>query len=258
MKKLLCASVLVLLPLAARAEPAPASAPRVLTTEAAATGFDTLALEIGVGEVHVTASSDDKVHARVTLRRKEREFMWFFHWVAGGTSEEIAAATIQQKLSGDRLTLSLSYPHSSGGDDMKQEWDVQLPARLKLDADMQVGDLSIEGVAGGVSVKLNVGELALDLPKGSIQAEVNVGEIRAKSGSAQHGHISLSSNIGDAMLVMEGAESGYHEHGGLGSRVSMDGKGPDDMKFIINIGEVTLHLTPQDAGKAGAKDGVGK
>lgn len=254
-RNLAFACSLFLLPLAAQAED---SAPRVLTAEVAATGLDTLALQIGVGEVHVTASSDDKVHARVTLRRKEREFMWFFHWMAGGTRDEIAAAAIQQQTSTGRLTLSLSYPHSGGGDDMKQEWDVQLPARLKLEADMQVGDLDIEGVEGGVSAKLNVGQLNLDLPKGAIDADVNVGEIRAKSGSLHHGHIELASNIGDTMLILQGTESGVHQHGGLGSHVYLDGAGADNMQLKLNIGEVTLHINPQDDAKPAANPGDGR
>lgn len=257
MKRLLYASLLFLLPLAAQADTG-SDEPRVLSTDVQTTGVDTLALEVGVGEVHVTASSDDKVHARVTLRRKQREFMWFFHWVTESSSSAIAAARIEQRNSTGRLTLSLALPHASDQEDMKQEWDVQLPARLKLDAVMNVGDLSIEGVAGGVMAKLDVGELTLDLPKGSIDASVNVGEIRARSGSAEHGRIDLSSSIGEANLVMEGTESGRHDHGGLGNRVSLDGKGPDDMTLKLNIGEVTLHINPQAEGKTYAKEGNGK
>jgi len=247
--KTLFAALLLAVPLLARADDS--SMPRVLNAEMPAGGINTLALEVGVGEMHVTTSSDDKVHVRVTLRRKEREFMWFFHWMTEGSSKDFASATIAQKQSGDRLSLALDYPHGDQ-DDVKQEWDVQLPARLKLDAVMGVGDCSIEGVSGGVEAKLNVGELSIDTPKGAIDASVDVGEIRAKSGSDQHGHIQLSSNIGDALLVLKGTESGYHEHGGLGSRVSLDGSGPDTLQLKVNIGEVSLHLTPADAAQKGS------
>jgi len=244
MHKLLLASCLVLLPLAAQAD----SGPRTLSADIPAAGLDGVSLRIGVGEVHVTASSDDKVHAHVTLRRKQREFMWFFHWMTEGSSSAIAAATLGQRTSGSQLTLALDVPHPSDQDDLDQDWDLQLPSRMKVDADMKVGDLSIEGVAGGVAAKLDVGELTLDLPKGGIQAEVNVGEIRAKSGSTGHGHIELSSSIGEANLIMEGTESGRRDHGGLGNQVILVGKGPDDMKLGINIGEVTLRLDPREPG----------
>lgn len=251
MKHLAALLLLSVLPLAAQADSA-SSMPRTLKADLASAGLNSVALDVGVGELHVTASGDDKLHVQVTLRRKQREFMWFFHWMAGGTSDEIAAAAIQQKTSGDHLTLSLDYPHSSGGDDMKQEWDVQLPARLKLDTVMEVGDLSVEGVSGGVSARLNVGEVSIDIPKGAIDASVDVGEIRAKTATGQHGRIQLATNIGDAVLIMQGSESGYHDHGGLGSRVSLDGTGPDSMQLKVNIGDVSLHVTPADAAQKGA------
>ncbi|HSN16801.1 MAG TPA: hypothetical protein VLV87_01210 [Gammaproteobacteria bacterium] len=244
MKHIAALLLLSALPLAAHAEPT-SSMPRILKSELAATGINGVALEVGVGELHVTTSNDDKVHVQVTLRHKERQFLWFFHWMDGGSASQIAAATIQQKRGGDRLTLSLSYPHS-GDDDMKQEWDVQIPPRLRLDATMEVGDLGVDGVSGGVTARLNVGEVSIDVPQGSIDASVDVGEIRAKTATAKRGKIQLITNIGDAMLVIQGSESGYHDHGGLGTRVSLDGSGPDAVQLKVNIGDVSLHVTPAD------------
>ena len=249
MKHLAALLLLSALPLAAQADPA-VSSPRTLKADVAGAGVNTVALEVGVGELHVTASADDKVHVQVTLRQKEREFLWFFHWMDGGTDDQIAAAAIQQKSSGDRLILSLSYPHR-GDSNLKQEWDVQLPARMKLDAVMEVGELGVQGVAGGVGAKLNVGEVSIDVPQGSIDASVDVGEIRAKTATARHGSIELATNIGDAVLVMQGSESGYHEHGGLGTHVSLDGSGPDAMQLKVTIGDVSLHVTPTDADHKG-------
>jgi hypothetical protein len=217
--------------------------PRTLSADLASAGLDTLALQVGVGEVHITASADDEVHAEVTLRPKEREFLGFLHW-SSSMGRDIAAAAIHQERKDKRLTLSLDLD-GHDQDEIKQEWEVQVPARLKLDSVMNVGEMNIAGVAGGVGAKLDVGELEIDVPKGSIDADVNVGEIRAKSGSAHHGRIQLASNIGDATLMLHGAESGVHEHGGLGNRVSMDGDGPDSMDLKLNIGEVTLRVEPQ-------------
>jgi hypothetical protein len=218
--------------------------PRALSADIPGSGLDTLALQVGVGEVHVTASADDEVHAEVTLRPKEREFFGFLHW-SNAMGRDIAAAAIHQERKDKRLTLSLDLD-GHDQDEIKQEWEVQVPSRLKLDSVMNVGEMNIVGVAGGVGAKLDVGELEIDVPKGSIDADVNVGEIRAKSGSVHHGRIQLASNIGDATLLLHGNESGVHEHGGLGNRVSMDGDGPDSMDLKLNIGEVTLRVEPQD------------
>lgn len=229
---------------------APESAgPRSLQADLDTTGVAKLGLDVGVGEVHVTASPDDRLHVVVTLRQKEREFLWFFHWMSQGSTRSIAGAKLKEERQGDRLNLSLDYPHLGDQDDIKQEWEVQAPARLALDADMKVGELSIKGLAGGVTARLDVGELSIDAPKGAIDGIVNVGEIRAKSGSAVHGKISLSSTIGEALLYINGEQSGYHMHGGLGNSVRVDGAGPDAMNLSVNVGEASLRITPADGSK---------
>src|ERR1700733_6093408 len=80
--------------------------PRTLSADIPTTGLDTLALQVGVGEVRITASADDAVHAEGTLRPKERKFLGFLHWSAG-TGRDIAAASIHQDRGDKRLTLSL-------------------------------------------------------------------------------------------------------------------------------------------------------
>lgn len=232
--------------------PEAAAAPRTLNADLDTAGVAKLALDVGVGEVHVNPSPDDKVHVQVTLRPKEQEFMWFFHWRSTGTARGIAAASIKQEKSGGRLSLSLNYPREADQNNLKQEWDVQMPARLTLDANLKVGELAISGVEGGVTARLDVGELSIDAPQGVIDGEVNVGEIRAKSGSDRHGKIDLSSTIGEAVVYINGEQSGFHEHGGLGNRVTVDGSGPDSMQLKVNIGEVSLHLKPAGDAKHGA------
>jgi hypothetical protein len=207
----------------------------------------------------VSASDDDSVHLHVTIREKSEErFLWFVHLRSEGSARSVADAAIAQRVRDGTLYLSLSYPGRDEGANFKQDWDLQLPARLALEARMKIGDLVIGDVAGGVDAHLDVGELSIDVPGGPLHADVNVGEIRAKSASAGHGRIELSSNIGDAGIFMRGAETGTHERVGLGNHVSLDGGGPDDVRLSVNVGEVSLHLEPHDSGKTAVKDGDGK
>jgi hypothetical protein len=228
-----------------------ALAQRTLTADFPAAALKKLVLHVGVGEVHVKASDDDKVHMQVTLKQKERESLWFFHWMSAGTAEDIASAAIKQQVQGDTLSLGLNYKGDSDSNDLKQEWEVQLPAHLALDTDMKVGELTIKDVAGGVDASLNVGELTIDVPRGHLKGDVNVGEIRAKSGSVDYGSIRLSSSIGEAVIYIKGSQSGYHDHSGLGNTVSVDGKGHDDMSLSVNIGEASLRIQAPDDAKAG-------
>lgn len=249
MKRAIAILLLCVVPGAAFAAPAPTQ--RSLTADIPAAALKKVVLHVGVGEVHVKASADDKVHLQVTLKQKEQQFLWFFHWMSSGTAEDIAGAAIQQQLEGDTLSLGLNYKGDSDSNDLKQQWEVQLPARLALDTDMKVGELTIKDVAGGVEASLNVGELTLDVPRGHLKGDVNVGEIRAKSGSTDHGRINVSSSIGEAVIYINGSQSGYHDHGGLGNSVTVDGKGHDDMSLSVNIGEASLRIQPPDAAKTG-------
>ena len=230
---------------------APAATLRVLNADIPAAAIKKLELHVGVGEVHVKASADDQVHVQVTLKQNEREFLWFFHWMSTGTAKDIAGAAIQQQTEGDVLDLGLNYKGDSDSNDLKQEWEVQLPVRLALHTDMKVGELTIKDVAGGVEATLNVGELTIEVPRGHLKGDVNVGEIRAKSGSTDRGRINVSSSIGEAVIYINGSQNGYHDHGGLGNSVTVDGKGHDDMSLSVNIGEASLRIQPPDPAKTG-------
>ncbi|MGH8292469.1 MAG: hypothetical protein ACRESA_03260 [Gammaproteobacteria bacterium] len=244
MKHLLALGLLLSVPALAHA-----AATRTLTAEIPATGVNTLAITVGVGELRVTPSSDDVVHVSVRLEQKSREFLWFFHWQSGSTAREIQSAQIVQQRQGDHLELSLGSSGKLDTSQVKQHWELQIPARLALALNMKVGQINVQGIASGVNVNLNVGEIDLDTPRGPLQARVNVGQISAKSGSQQLGPIDLSSDIGEAAVFRQGTRvRGGGRHSGLGRRIHLPGSGPDSVKLNVNVGEVDLRLTAPESG----------
>lgn len=225
-----------------------AAGSRTLTADIPANGINTLTLTAGVGEVRITPSNDDRVHVSVRLEQKSREFLWFFHWQSNTTTREIESAQLVQQRSGERLDLSLGSSSKLDTNQVKQHWMLQVPARLALALDMKVGQVTVQGVAGGVNVNLNVGEIDIDTPRGALNARVNVGQISATSASARHGPIDLSSDIGEAALFRDGkAVRGGGRHSGLGRRIHLPGSGSDSMKLSVNVGEVDLRLTAAPA-----------
>jgi hypothetical protein len=238
LKGLIILGLLLCIPILAQA-----ATPRMLDAEIPATGLNTLAISAGVGELHITPSSDDAVHVHVLLAQKSRDFLWFFHWQSRATTQEIQAAQISQKQQGQRLILSLTKPGDLDNQDVKQKWIVQVPARMALDLNMKVGEATIEGIEGGIQTVMNVGELDINVPHGALSAKLNVGQISVTTGTTQPGNILLTSNIGEAALYMNGKYISHRgEHGGLGRSVSLDGKGVDSMHLSVNIGEVDLHV----------------
>jgi hypothetical protein len=226
-----------------------AAGTRTLTAEIPANGMLTLAVTAGVGELHVTPSGDDTVHVSVRLEQKSREFLWFFHWQSNATARAIQAAEIVQQRSGDRLRLSLGSAGKLDTDQVKQYWTLQIPARLALAIDMKVGQITVNGVTGGIRVNLNVGEITLDAPRGPLSAKVNVGQIRATSASTRLGPIDLSSDIGEAALFSGGKPVRHGgRHTGLGRSIHIAGDGPDRIHLSVNVGEVDLRLTSPPAG----------
>lgn len=241
MKRLLPLLLLCLLPVLAAAQTGES---RTLTANLPATALKSLSVTAGVGELQVTASPDDTVHVRVILQQKSRQVLWFFHWQSRATAREIQSAKIQTQQSDGQLNVSLGTTGKLDTDQVKQNWDVQVPAQLALDVNMKVGKVNVAGVAGGVHVALNVGEIGLDTPRGPMSARVNVGQIRAKSGTQQLGSVNLSSDIGEAVLFANGKpvrNSGRHN--GLGRRVHLAGGGADNMDLSVNVGEVDLNLS---------------
>lgn len=241
MKRLLSLILLCALPALVAAQ---TSGGRTLTANVPATQLTTLALTAGVGELRITPSSDDVVHLRVTLQQKSHQVLWFFRWQSRATVREIQSAQIQTQQSGGRLNVSLGTTGKLDTNQVKQNWEVQIPARMALSVDMKVGQVNVSGVAGGVKIVLNVGEIDLDTPGGPMSARVNVGQIRAKSGSHQLGTVDLASDIGEAVLFVNGRpvrDSGRHS--GLGRRVHVAGSGPDNMNLSVNVGEVNLHIS---------------
>jgi len=238
MKRIAILVLLLSLPLLAQA-----ADPRVLNRDIPASGINIVAITAGVGELHITPSSDDAVHVQVNLEQKSREFLWFFHWRSRATTQEIQSAQIAQQQQGQRLMLSLTTLGNLSNDDVKQKWNVQMPARMAVDLNMKVGEATIDGIAGGVQADLNVGELDVDVPRGALSAKVNVGQISVTTGTSQPGNIILSSNIGEAALYMNGKYlSHMGEHNGLGRSIKYDAKGPDSMHLSVNIGEVDLRI----------------
>ena len=238
MKRLAVLGLLLVIPALACA-----AGSRTLSADVSANGLNTLALTAGVGEVRITPSSDDLVHVSVRLEQKSREFLWFFHWQSNTTTREIQSAQLVLQRSGERLDLSLGSSSKLDTSQVKQHWMLQIPARLALALNMKVGQVSVQGVTGGVNVNLNVGEIDLDTPRGALNARVNVGQISASSASTRLGPIDLSSDIGEAAVFMNGkAVRGGGRHSGLGRIIHLPGSGPDTMKLSVNVGEVDLRL----------------
>lgn len=210
---------------------------RDFSLDVPAEDIDRLELESNVGEVSIEAADIDAIEVRVRLEPGEDDD-WF------GETEDLERrleeAVLEHDVDGEALRLQLDYD-DSGDADFEEHWEIRLPARLALEIDLNVGQLNIDGMSGGIEAEVNVGELDIEVLEGDIAAEVNVGELDIRSATESEGDFELESNIGEVRLTVDGKSAGRTE-GWLGSTVVYSGGGDDDVDARVNVGEIRVEI----------------
>jgi hypothetical protein len=101
---------------------------------------------------------------------------------------------------------------------------VHVPRTLTLRADLGVGEMTIQGIAGDLTAKVGVGEIQATLPKEAI-------------GSAR-----LDAGIGESSLVAFGRR--YSSSGLISRKLTWDrGTGHSRVKVDCGVGEIHVTLT---------------
>lgn len=225
------------------------SEPVTVTVDVPAASIKDLRFESTAGEAKIGVSPDDTVHLKLKLQQEERRVLGI-SLPSEATSKDIEGAKIGQKRDGDTLAVSAAFP--SGGDhnsDVKQEWEVQVPARFGVDASMKEGRLVISGVSGGVKVQLSAGEIVIHVPTGSVSASLGAGRLHVISDASQPRNLSIKSTFGLAIMDLQGTYYGPPEqHGGLhlfGNSVRQQAEGKDDFDLKVTAGLADLRIGPQ-------------
>jgi hypothetical protein len=225
--------------LAAGTSPAHAAKePRTLSGERPAADIKALRLDARVGEVRVRVGDDDTVAWKVTLEAERGG--WFSS--LKDARKAIAQAAVEEQVSGTRLLLATRFPSGTDEDEIREHWEVSVPARFAVDIDMAVGELRIEGVAGGVDADLAVGEMRIDVPAGRIRADVSVGEILIDTATPSPGDIELDANVGDVNLLLKGYQVPDERDFGPGAEIDLERDGADDIEASVNVGDVRVKI----------------
>jgi hypothetical protein len=87
--------------------------------------------------------------------------------------------TLDAHTRGDRLDLDIEGHSLFDSDDYWIEGVIELPRRMRLDIEMPVGEVEIDGMANDVDLRLKVGEVMLGMSEDAvsrIEAGVTIGE----------------------------------------------------------------------------------
>lgn len=210
-------------------------APRTIERTIAAADLKTLDVKVNVGSVRLTAGRSDNVVFKlvITAERRSRG------WLGRETWGDPTAVDLDVSSSGSRLELDLRGEREG----LKEEWTIEAPERLAARLRVNVGELEVRDLSGGVDARVNVGDLRLDVPRGEIDAETNVGNLRVVTSTRSYGNVHVEANIGGVDLRLGGrrVESRRRRYG-PGDSISISGRGDDNIRLRSNIGDARLEI----------------
>lgn len=204
-----------------------------------AAGVARLNLDVNVGRVSITPSTDGQVHVALSLKPSSSFFGMFTN---GASVTALQHAAITHSLDNGVLTLGVQYPAHTDSSDISEHWSVALPAAAAITGHVNVGDLNISGIAGGVDVNVNVGKVQLDVPAGPLKVSANVGKIQATARSLNYSDIALGAGVGETSMTVEGVSAGDVRKTGAGQNLNYKLNGASSINLQVTTGAVTLAL----------------
>ena len=225
-------------------------APRELSLNAPAEGIERVIVDAGKGNVQVVASSrpDVAAHVGVRLRRwsgSERwrsVVRWFLTSAYDQDAKLLEAVAIDAHRDGTTLVLTLTPHGDTRTDRIAESWTIELPEAVALKVGLDAGDIQVQGVGGGVHLRLGAGDASVAVPGGSLDLAIEVGDLIASIGSRSLGEVRLASTVGDARLYVHGARFEHESEAGPGDHVAMHGSGRDSVRAEVTVGDVEVKV----------------
>lgn len=213
---------------------------RELTGATDAKGLKGLRLEAHVGSVEIKATDADRVTWTLKLEPDDDD-----GWFTGGRKDAqkaVDGAKVRAAAAGETWELEIELPRGADFDDVEEHWTIEVPTRFALDVEANVGEVRIDGVAGGVDAELNVGDLRINVAKGDVRASLNVGDLRIETRTGSLGRVKLGANVGDANLRLAGKRIDTDRTFPVGANLNYSGDGDDDIEGRVNVGEVSVRV----------------
>jgi len=150
---------------------------KVLEKTIDAKSFNTLILEVPVGEIIVKASKGTDISLVVELEPDE-------DWL--GRSSDLSDAEISMRDDGSSLKLKVDLEDD---DDVEQTWTVTMPADMAVELNLGVGAVEVDDLTADINVDVGVGEIDIDVDTrlfDSIKLDAGVGDTSIKGGKGRY------------------------------------------------------------------------
>lgn len=207
---------------------------RTLGDTVPAADLERLVLDAGVGDIEVTAGSDDSVTFEVVLKPRRGGFFSS----KKRAQREVEEARLEQQIVGRELILSIASDSEQRR--FEEEWTIVVPARLAFELDLGVGDLEVRGITGEIEIEAGVGDLLVEGVSADVSVDLGVGDVTVTGASAGYGDVECSSGVGDARIRVDGRE---HEGDGfVGHTAEYRGDGPHSIHLEVGVGDSRVRL----------------
>lgn len=210
---------------------------RTLEHRTPAAGIERLALDVGVGDVTISAGPGDEIVVRVTLKPRRGGIPFFSSSREG--RRQVEDASFETYRDGTTLELSVPAPDKEHRK-FEERWEITAPARLAVDLDAGVGDVKIMGLSGGITIDAGVGDIEVESAGGNIEIDGGVGEIDVTAPATAVGRVDISAGVGQCEI-----HTGERTIKGksLGCDATWNGQGSATLTIKAGVGEVTVKLT---------------
>jgi hypothetical protein len=211
-----------------------ATSERTLTGTFPVEAIESVSIEAGVGDIDITTIDSAVVEVEVRLTpRRGGIFSSMKH-----AEQEVEEASLLSESIGSRRYLEVDS--SSGERRFEERWTIHLPARLAVEVDLGLGDVTVIGLRGGTDIEVGVGDVTLEAVSGDLFIEVGVGDVTATAESADFGNVESSGGVGDSQLRVRGKR--ISSEGMVGHSASWQGDGGHRLEIEVGVGKAKVTL----------------
>jgi hypothetical protein len=198
--------------------------------EMGARGVRVLQLTGGAANVDIDGTSDSTIVADIALRSTDAERL---------KTVCLVRSRLDTATEGGVLRLAV---HQESRDRCGETWRIRMPATLIARVQLDVGDLAVRGVVGGVHADIQHAGKITGTAGGNIDVAVGVGDIRLTSTRGDYELIDLTSDVGKARLSVGGYHVPPESRPGSRSHLRVTGRGSNQFRASSKVGNVEIQV----------------
>lgn len=179
-------------------------------------GASSVMLDVPLGEVEIVGSAGTRIEVDVVLECGRG-------WGSGSCPERAENIELVSRHRGGRLIIEVDGYSKWRNRGLEVNVKVRVPAQMKFELDMGIGEVEIRDMTGDISVDMGIGEVTLRMSADDVDS------------------VNLDTGIGEASLR---TPSGNSEAAGLfANEVAWKkGNGEATIKVDLGIGEIDVRL----------------